>query len=180
MSQTQAAAIYTAGPSLDKHLERMRLDVHEWYYMARIGVNNALNKLPDRFLDWYAAGDACCYRPEYTKNRPREGWLALCEADRTNIFAQEDDWRMLKNLVWCDLQDLRSISSPSYSITSAIALAWYLGARDITIYGHDGKGFGYENNRAQKEGTEINEITSLLASRQVGVRFVKIESNQEP
>jgi hypothetical protein len=172
-------AIYSSGPSISRAFDNDTGRIDDVPDL-RIAINNAINLIPDGFTDIYCAGDPIAYRTQYTTRRPNVCWCCLCEPFRQQIHAMGLGWDKLPSLLWEDLPALKPVSSPSYSITAAIALAARLGARSIVIIGHDAAighfnsggpshGSMYSPERAAKESKEIAQITSHLQADGVSV-----------
>ncbi len=75
-------------------------------------------------------------------------------------------------LSWVDLPALRKVSSPSWSIIGAIALADHLGATDIRVYGWDmavdqpnaTEPCLYPKDRRDKELAELADLRRAIAA----------------
>jgi hypothetical protein len=181
-------AVYSAGPSLNDISER-DIAIHVDAYQLRIGLNAAINKLPDGFLHWYAAGDHAAYSQQYTVRRPSVGWCCIGEDDRKEILAPCTGWGDLRILTWDNLSSLRGVSSPSYSITAAISLAHHLGADDVDVFFHDaaiGKpnanaigSDNYPKTRSEKEAQEISDLLRVIEPLGTHVEFKTITRSND-
>ena len=179
------AAIYSAGASIKNLAASTRLTAHARAYPLRIGVNSAICFLPDKWLTWYAAGDARCYHPNYTGHKPASGWCCASESARAEILQADPAWGAVPSMTWPDLRDLMQIHQ-TYSITAAIALAAHLGARAITVHAHDAEiGHGsacgrfsdrYPPDRHAVESDHINTLRRHLHGRGIPVYFAPKET----
>jgi hypothetical protein len=161
------AIIYSSGPSMRSWIAAGNYLDHASERL-RIGINGGFALLPDKWCHWCASGDALCYRPKYTTNRPTVGFCCLTPEYLPAIA--EDGWTGAA-MTWQDLPALRRVASPSWSIIAAIALADVLGALDIHIYGCDmaidkDNATGptdYSAERYAKEMKELAEISAVIS-----------------
>jgi hypothetical protein len=161
------AIIYSSGPSMRRWIGIGQYLIHTGEPL-RIGLNGAFQLLPNRWCHWCASGDVRGYSPEYTANRSTIGLCCLTPEYFPAI--RDHGWDVPRMLSWADLPALRRVCSPSWSIIGAIALADYLGADDIHIYGWDmavdqpnaTEPGDYTSERAEREKNELASIRAAI------------------
>lgn len=134
----------------------------------RIGINGAFQLLPDRWCHWNASADLRAYRADYTTKRSTVGFCCLTPLYLADIASEGWSGRAI---TWDSLPALRKVCTPSWSITGAIALADFLGATDICVYGWDmaiGKDSAtepsdYTDDRAMREKRELADLRRAIA-----------------
>lgn len=126
-------ALLSAGPSL---LDTFDPDAK---FDLRIGVNAAATLL---HCDWWSCGDGC----NVYELKP-VGWPALFTCTDSDEWLKKDEQiraRVARHRVetWGAIE--RAVGAPggvmTWSVTSAIPLAAWLGATSIDVYGHDMQG----------------------------------------
>lgn len=160
------AIIYSSGPSMRSWIGARRYMEHV-NEPLRIAINGAFQLLPDKWCHWYAAADLRGYRPDYTRNRSTVGFCCLTPEYLADIA--NEGWTG-RALTWADLPTLRKVCSPSWSIIGAIALADFLGATDIRVYGWDmaigqdnaTEPSDYTDERAMREKRELADIRRAI------------------
>ncbi|MBU6247145.1 MAG: hypothetical protein KGN77_05260 [Xanthomonadaceae bacterium] len=173
------AAIYSAGPSLTE----------SWRggYDVGIAINRAAFVVPQLYWQWLSAGDLLA-RPEIFADYPipASGYFAM----RDNMFTQYPKTHNDRHLlIWDALPPLPG--DTRFSITASLHLAAYLGAGEITVYGHDQQvirptgdpyidPFAYGENRKQIEGQEVDKAVALLGTIGVHVTFIAQIHQESP
>jgi len=153
------AAIYSGGPSLE--------DTWRGGYDLGIAINRAAFVVPQEYWQWASVGDWWTH-PELFLDYPipSAGYFTM-----RHIVGHEYPKKVngAHMLTWDDLPPMPPTTS--YSITASLHLAAYIGARDITVYGHDQ--FEYAGNRKLSESTEVGRAVEMLKKVNVKVNIVQ-------
>ncbi len=166
---TIRAAIYSGGPSLE--------DTWRGGYDLGIAINRAAKVVPLIYWQWLCAGDLLS-NPDVFQDYPipSAGYFTVNPSVLTDLPPRKNDRHLL---AWDALPPLPA--STSFSITAALHLAAYIGAKTIDVYGHDQHStlhIPYDDEhsggkRALAESTEVGRAVSLLDTLPVPVNFIK-------
>ncbi len=163
------AAVYSAGPSIAK----------TWRggYGIGICVNGASLIVPRGNWQWLCCGDLDCFDEMSPYPTPSVGCFAFLPGGGPigPRFAAKQ-WLCPSDIPW-----LAGGARPSYTISTALALAHALGATSIDLYGHDQEEgvtncenksdplYVYTEARANRESCELRQVQTYLARHHVTV-----------